>query len=931
MKTKLFLVGLLSYFYVNSQVVSLGELSIPDVGIVSVLSTIFNDSGATTMEAAPTNDECEGAIALTVNADNSCAVVTTGTLAEATDSGFEAEAGTADDDVWFSFVATNSSHKVTLEVEDDVVIEVMSGNCEGLEIVEYIDYPNVLNVTELEVGTTYYVRVYSYTDTPQDTTFEICIGTPPAAPANDDCENAVALTVNPDYLCGTIASATLESATDSGIEAEVGTADDDVWFSFTATSETHKIVVSNIESSGWEGEDLAIEVFSNGCGGTSVDASDPNTVIVSGLSPESVYYVRVYSYYDYIVDTTFDICIGTPPPAPANDECAAAVALTVSATSSCAIGTPGTLQSASDSGVTSELGVAEDDVWYSFVATSTSHLITLENVEGDTTNLVFEVLEGICDEQNSVQAMNADIGIVYDLTIGTTYYLRVFTFDENANSDTVFDICVATPAPAPTNDECDAAIVLTVNATLNCGTVTAGTLESATDSGIPDETGTADDDVWYSFTATADTHKISLLNIEGNNEDLVIEVFEGECGGELIESSDPQSTFVSELVAGTVYYVRVFSYGTQLVNTTFDICIGTVPMSQPNDECEDAIALTVNTNGICEVVTTASLASATDSGIEAEEGTPNDDVWFSFVATGTSHKVAITDSDDFNTLLVEVFEGACGELNLISDPESIYINDLTIGSTYYVRVFSYSADPVFTIFDICVTQRQDPPANDECDGAISLTVDAAYCNGVLTNGNNLGATASELEVPECLDEAENDVWFSFTVPANVATVDISTDFAGGTIEDSTIALYTGTCDDLTEIGCNDDAGEENLSIITNVAVVVGQTYYVRVSGYDSDNEGTFCLEVTTNETLSAEDFTKNTLKAYPNPVKNILNLSNTTTITDVAIFNLVGQQVMAKTVNANQDQVDMSSLSAGAYLVKVTAENAVQTIKVIKE
>src|SRR5690606_18696585 len=120
--------------------------------------------------------------------------------------------------------------------------------------------------------------------------------------------------------------------------------------------------------------------------------------------------------------------------------------------------------------------------------------------------------------------------------------------------------------------------------------------------------------------------KISLLNIEGNEDDLVIEVFEGECGGVIIESSDPQSTIIDELEVGTVYYVRIFSYGTQLVNTTFDICLGTLPLSQSNDECEDATPLTVNTNGICEVVTTASLASATDSGIEAEEGDPNDDV-----------------------------------------------------------------------------------------------------------------------------------------------------------------------------------------------------------------------------------------------------------------------------------------------------------------
>lgn len=1069
MKSKLFLLGLLSFFYVNSQVIRLVELPAPIVGITNALASTFSDVGNASPTFAPTNDECDGAIELTVNSDGSCGSVTSATLFEATDSGIDGEAGTADDDVWFSFVATNSIHKITLEnVDDDLdmVTEVFEGDCGALTLVDYVDDPNVLTVGGLEVGTTYYVRVFSYTDTPQEATFDICVGTPPPAPANDECENAVVLTVNANDSCENITSGTVQSATDSGIETdEMGDADDDVWFSFTATAETHKIEVLNIESNEngedlafeiFEGDcggaiqfssdlnvliandllpetvyyvrvysysdtpvdttfdicvgllpvppvndecenaveltlnpdylcnnvvsgtllgatdsgipddtgiadddvwysftatgtvhkievtnittddefgtDLVIEVFGGSCGGTLIKSSDPEAVVVSGLTPGTVYYVRIFSYFDYLVDTTFDICIGTPPEAPANDECATAVSLTAHSTATCVTTVAGTLQSATNSGISSTVGAADDDVWYSFTASSISHIISLTDIEGeDVADLVFQVFEGDCEGLNSVQISDPNVAIVNNLIIGQNYFIRVFSYGSNNNADTVFDICVTTPGAPPVNDECDAAIELTVNEGLNCEAITTGTLAFATDSGVPDETGTADDDVWYSFTATSDTHKITAFNIEGNTTDLVMEVFEGQCGGEIFESSDPQTFTVTGLSEGMVYYLRVFSYGTLLADTTFDICVVSLPSTVPNDECEDAITLTVNTNGICDDVTTATLANATDSGIEAEEGEANDDVWFSFVATGTSHKVSIPDSDDFETLLIEVFEGECGGLNLINDPESSYLDDLTIGTTYYVRVFSYSSEPVFSTFNICVVQRQDPPANDECAGAIALTVDAAFCNGTLTNGGNMGATPSEDDEADCFDTAENDVWFSFTVPANVATVDISTDFTGGTLEDSVIALYSGTCGDLNEIDCDDDGGEDTLSLITNVEVNVGETYYVRVTGYSSDDEGTFCLEISTNETLSTDDFTKNTLKAYPNPVKNILNLNNPTAITDVTVFNLLGQQVIAKNINANEGQIDMSNLSAGAYLVKVTADNAVQTIKIIKE
>ncbi len=39
-------------------------------------------------------------------------------------------------------------------------------------------------------------------------------------------------------------------------------------------------------------------------------------------------------------------------------------------------------------------------------------------------------------------------------------------------------------------------------------------------------------------------------------------------------------------------------------------------------------------------------------------------------------------------------------------------------------------------------------------------------------------------------------------------------------------------------------------------------------------------------------------------------------ISDVSVYNLLGQQVIAKAINANQSQIDMSNLASGAYIVK---------------
>lgn len=102
-----------------------------------------------------------------------------------------------------------------------------------------------------------------------------------------------------------------------------------------------------------------------------------------------------------------------------------------------------------------------------------------------------------------------------------------------------------------------------------------------------------------------------------------------------------------------------------------------------------------------------------------------------------------------------------------------------------------------------------------------------------------------------------------------------------------------------------------------------------------DNTGTWgptlknVVSVQTN--LSNSDFELSGLKVYPNPVKNILNFSNEHKITGVTVYNFLGQQVMTKSFQINESEIDLSSLTSGTYFVTVQSENKVKTIKIIKE
>jgi hypothetical protein len=45
----------------------------------------------------------------------------------------------------------------------------------------------------------------------------------------------------------------------------------------------------------------------------------------------------------------------------------------------------------------------------------------------------------------------------------------------------------------------------------------------------------------------------------------------------------------------------------------------------------------------------------------------------------------------------------------------------------------------------------------------------------------------------------------------------------------------------------------------------------------------------------------------------------------------LGQEMVAKSINANQGSIDLSNLATGSYMVKLTSESGVKTIKVIKQ
>ncbi|UPT71325.1 MAG: T9SS type A sorting domain-containing protein [Flavobacterium sp. JAD_PAG50586_2] len=89
-----------------------------------------------------------------------------------------------------------------------------------------------------------------------------------------------------------------------------------------------------------------------------------------------------------------------------------------------------------------------------------------------------------------------------------------------------------------------------------------------------------------------------------------------------------------------------------------------------------------------------------------------------------------------------------------------------------------------------------------------------------------------------------------------------------------------------------------------------------------------CITVTE---LGTKDFDIRNFRLYPNPVTNMLIVEYTNEMSEVSVFNMIGQKVLSSNVNANSTQIDMSRLPSATYLVKVSSENVMKSFKVIKE
>lgn len=273
-----------------------------------------------------------------------------------------------------------------------------------------------------------------------------------------------------------------------------GYSNEDTWYSFVAPA-SGNVSIAIGEIAGGEYPYMSAAVYTGPCGSlTAANEVDcfggpPGSAFptfdLTALTPGQTYYVRVWGI-DFSLDgdpRVHSFCAYEPASPPVNDDCISATIAVVDTTGYCNQTTPGTIAGATQSSESYYCsfaggGDANDDVWFSFVATETTHYFYLDNIVGSTTDLSYSVHEGTFCGTTGVNSIGCNTDFVTGLTIGNTYLVRVWSNSSSSQTST-FELCITAPPveppcavnPAAGNTACAATPICNLNG--YCGTTSA--------------------------------------------------------------------------------------------------------------------------------------------------------------------------------------------------------------------------------------------------------------------------------------------------------------------------------------------------------------------------------------------------------------------------------------------------------------------------
>ena len=242
-------------------------------------------------------------------------------------------------------------------------------------------------------------------------------------------------------------------------------------------------------------------------------------------------------------------------------------------------------------------------------------------------------------------------------------------------------------------------------------------------------------------------------------------------------------------------------------------------------------------------------------------------------------------------------------------------------STYYILVQGFGG--ATGNFELSMSCTPVPPPNDMIANSIDVDEigfpytdpDVAMPAATVEAGNPTG----------CNIDGALGVWYNFVSEGDgEVTASIVTP-AGP----SSVTFYYAPDENATESDLELVLQNSNQCVSGTSAMITtdpGQAYYVYVV-----NQGGRTDITIDGVNLGTDENTIEGFSFYPNPADTTLNLRAVDNIETVALYNILGQKVVDQTIGATSSEINIASLAAGTYVMKVTVNGETGTYKVLKK
>lgn len=274
-------------------------------------------------------------------------------------------------------------------------------------------------------------------------------------------------------------------------------------------------------------------------------------------------------------------------------------------------------------------------------------------------------------------------------------------------------------------------------------------------------------------------------------------------------------------------------------------------------------------------------------------------------------------------------------------------------SNWLIRTISFSV--IFCCFTVAFAQ----PLNDLCSFATDIQ---PYINqqaepALAGPYTNVGATGNDLDIASVtgcwLDDLTGNadgsspqvdatVWFRFdgydgVLMLYVQPCDTNLAFIS---QDTQMALYSGECDSLELVACNEDINSAMYNYWSGLTTTIeaATSYYLAVDGFNYSGFGSPELPLTTGEfclsftqpTVAIDEAMNTSVRLFPNPTEGRIHLQADSFISEVIICNALGQSCgFYAPYKSSSIDLEMP-FEAGFYTLRVRTEKGTTVHRVIR-